>query len=71
MMGLGTGAAMMWGILFSSIGAGYFLYGKKQGRPVPLISGLALFIYPFFITNSYLIVAVGCVLTAIPYFVRT
>jgi hypothetical protein len=25
-------APLLWGILFGSIGMGYFIYGKKQGR---------------------------------------
>jgi hypothetical protein len=37
---------------------------------VPLICGLALMIYPYFIGNNYLLVGIGIVLTAIPYFFR-
>src|SRR3546814_5579929 len=41
-----TTATLLWGLLFGSIGLGYFLYGKKQARLVPLLCGLALMIYP-------------------------
>jgi len=63
-------ANLLWGLLFSSIGLGFFLYGKKQQRPVPLICGVALMIYPYFVPNTVALVVVGVVLTAIPYFYR-
>lgn len=63
-------ALLLWGILFSSIGLAFFIYGKKQGRMVPLISGLALMIYPYFVSNTYALVGIGTALVAVPYFVR-
>jgi len=65
-----SASSMLWGTLFGGIGLGYFIYGKKQGAIVPLITGILLSVYPFFVTNTYLIVLVGCLLIAIPYFVR-
>lgn len=61
---------LLWGILFGSIGFGFFLYGKKQKAIVPFATGIALFIFPYFISNVTLLVAVGAVLVALPYFVR-
>jgi len=61
---------LLWGLLFSSIGLGMFLYGKKQRVPAPLVCGIALMIYPYFVANLYLLVAIGVALTAIPYFFR-
>lgn len=63
-------ALLLWGILFSSIGLAFFIYGKKQGRMVPLISGLTLMIYPYFVSNTYVLVGIGVALVATPYFVR-
>ena len=63
-------ATLWWGLLFSSIGLGFFLYGKKQRSPIPMVCGLALMIYPYFIGNTLLLVAIGIALIAIPYFVR-
>ena len=60
----------MWGMLFGAIGFGLFLYGKKQKSVVPLIAGIALCVVPYFITNVYVLVMVGVILVAIPYFVR-
>jgi hypothetical protein len=63
-------AWLLWGLLFGSVGLGFFLYGKKQRAVVPLVCGLVLMIFPYFISNTILLVAIGIVLIAIPYFVR-
>ena len=62
---------LLWGLLFSSIGLGFFLYGKKQRAVVPLVCGLVLMIYPYFIPNVIALVAIGVVLTAVPYFFKS
>ena len=61
---------LLWGLLFSSIGLGFFLYGKKQRAVVPLVCGLVLMIYPYFIPNVIALVAIGVVLSAVPYFFK-
>ena len=58
------------GVIFGSVGLGYFLYGKKQRAVVPLVSGLALMVVPYFISNIVGLVVVGVVISAIPYFIR-
>lgn len=63
-------AVMLWGLLFGSIGIGFLVYAKQQRAVVPLVVGLALSIYPFFVSNVYALVLIGLVLTAIPYFIR-
>ena len=61
---------LIWGMLFGAIGLGFFVYGKRQRAVVPLCTGIALFIFPYFFTNVYWLVLTGIVLVAIPYFVR-
>jgi hypothetical protein len=39
----------------SLVGAGFFMYGKKQGRPPQIAFGVITAIYPYFITNPWLI----------------
>jgi hypothetical protein len=70
MFEMGSTAVLLWGLLFGSIGFGFFLYGKKQKAVVPIIAGIALCVVPYFIANVYVLVLVGLVLMAIPYFVR-
>ena len=65
-----TEASLFWGLIFGSIGFGFFLYGKKQRKPVPLACGIALMVYPYFIGSTLGMIAIGVVLMAIPYFVR-
>jgi len=61
---------LLWGLLFGSIGLGFFVYGKKQKAVVPMVCGLALMIFPYFISNTIVLVAIGAILIAVPYFVR-
>ena len=61
---------LLWGVLFSSIGVGFCIYGKRQQAPVPLLCGIGLVIYPYFIPNVLAVIAIGIVLCAIPYFFR-
>lgn len=61
---------LLWGVLFGSVGLGYFLYGKKQRAAVPLVCGIALMAFPYFIANTVVLVVVGIALAAVPYFVR-
>jgi predicted membrane protein len=61
---------ILWGVLFGAIGLGFSTYGKKQKAVVPLVCGLALMGAPYFISSTVLLVAVGAVLVAVPYFVR-
>ena len=63
-------SSLLWGLLFGSIGLGFLIYGRKQKAVVPLVCGLALIIFPYFVSNTGLLVAVGIVLVAIPYFIR-
>jgi predicted membrane protein len=65
-----SGSTLLWGLLFSSIGLGLFIYGRKQGAAVPLVCGLALIIYPYFVSNTYLLVGIGIALAALPYILR-
>lgn len=63
-------ASLLWGVLFGSVGFGFFLYGRKQKAVVPLICGLALMAFPYFISNVVLLVVIGVALIAVPYFVK-
>ena len=63
-------SSLLWGLLFGSIGLGFLIYGRKQRAVVPLICGLALMVFPYFVSNTLLLVIIGVVLMAIPYFFR-
>ncbi len=61
---------LIWGVIFGAIGLGFFTYGRRQKSVVPLLVGIVLFIFPYFVPNVYALVAVGAILVAIPYFVK-
>ncbi len=61
---------LIWGMLFGSVGLGFFVYGKKQKAVVPLISGIALMVFAYVVSNVYILVIVGIVFVVIPYFIR-
>jgi len=61
---------MIWSVLFGGIGLGFFLYGKKQRAVVPLFTGVALFVFPYFVSSLTMLLIVGVALIALPYFVR-
>jgi hypothetical protein len=61
---------LIWGTLFGAVGLGFVTYGRKQKAVVPLITGVALFVLPFFIANIYLLAIMGIFLVVLPFFVR-
>ncbi len=61
---------MLWALLFSSIGLGYFIYGRKQDNKVVLWSGVGLMVYPYFFNNVYWIVGVGLGLALLPKIIK-
>jgi hypothetical protein len=67
---MGSAATLYWGMLFGAIGLGFLVYGRKQRAAVPLVVGLALIAFPYFVTNTILLVVIGILLMAVPYFVR-
>jgi hypothetical protein len=64
------GNLLMASMLFGTIGLGMLIYGKKAGRLVPLIAGLALLTIPYVIPNLLILSIVCCILTALPWVVR-
>jgi hypothetical protein len=63
-----TTSSLLFAMLFGSIGFGYFIYGKKQQRFAALLAGLALIIFPYFVSNTYALVVAGLGLMAVPFF---
>jgi hypothetical protein len=63
-------SSLLWGLLWGTIGMGFFVYGKKQQEPIPLVCGLALMVFPYFVSNPYLVAVIGIALVAIPWFTR-
>jgi hypothetical protein len=62
-----NGTSLMIGIFTGAIGAGYFMYGKRQAKFVPLIAGMLLCVYPYFVEGVLWLVLVGVALMAAPF----
>jgi len=67
---MGGSATLWWGLLFGSIGMGYFIYGKKQQNLTALVAGIALMALPYFVSNGLLVLLIGLLLMAVPYVQR-
>jgi hypothetical protein len=63
-------STLMWGVIFGSIGLGFFVYGKKQKAIIPFISGIGLMVIPYFISNVFILVTTGIVFVAFPFFIK-
>jgi hypothetical protein len=55
-------AALFGALLFGAIGLGVFIYGRRMVLWKPMVVGIALMSYPYFIAQTWLIYAIGCVL---------
>ena len=67
---LPSAAELFASILFSTIGFAAFMYGKKSAHFQPMLVGVALMIYPYFISGTALLYGVGIVLCAALYWWR-
>lgn len=57
-------------LVFSSIGLGYFIYGKKQKHKIIYYSGIGLMVFPYGVTNPAAMIALGLLLMALPKLLR-
>ena len=65
-----TQASLWLGMLFGAIGLGFFVYGRRQRAPIPLVCGIGLMVFPYFVSIGWWMVGIGAALMAVPYFVR-
>jgi len=63
-------ALLFWGFVFSMIGLGFFMYGKRQQVFMPIISGLSLMIFPYFVSGLPVLFVVSLILIALPWVIR-
>ena len=64
-------AELVLGLVFGSIGVGYFIYGRRQGTFMPFVSGLALMAFPYFVEGALATVLVGLVIASLPFVIKT
>jgi hypothetical protein len=57
-------------VIFGLVGFAAFRYGRKNSEPRPLFIGVALMAYGYFVTNPWVSLAIGSVLTLALFFPR-
>ena len=65
-----SGLNLFVGLLFSSVGFVGFIYGKRMSLWKPMLVGIALMAYPYFIESTALICALGLLGTAALFLLR-
>ncbi len=65
--GFSAGAIIV-AVLFSLVGFAAFRYGKRNGEPRQLFLGIALMAYGYFVSNAWLSLSIGALLTILLFF---
>ncbi len=65
-----SSATLLWSLFFGSFGLGYLMYGRKQKKLMPVISGVLLMAFPYFVSSPVMLVIIGLTLMAMPFFVK-
>jgi hypothetical protein len=69
MFGLST-ANLIGNFLFGSVGFVAFIYGKRMNLWKPMLCGIGLMVYPYFIGDTVIMYAIGVVGSAALIFMR-
>jgi hypothetical protein len=65
----GVAATILFAILTSALGMAYMIYGKRQAKFAPLIAGLGLCFYTYFVDGWLWLGLIGAALAALPFVV--
>lgn len=58
---------LFFGVITGAFGVAYIVYGKRQTKLAPVIAGVLLCIYPYFIESWLWLGVVGALLLAAPF----
>lgn len=62
--------SILLGLVFGSIGLGYFIYGKRRKNPAIRYSGLALMVFPYFVEGHGATLIIGLALMFAPLLIE-
>jgi hypothetical protein len=62
--------SLLSGIVLGSLGMGYFIYGKRQGRIVALCCGILLCGLPYLMDSQLLLWLLSLPVMLLPWFIR-
>lgn len=60
-------AKLFFWIVTGALGAAYMVYGKRQTKLAPVISGLLLCVYTYFVDSWLWLCVIGACLLAAPF----
>ncbi len=58
------------GLIFGSVGMGYLIYGRKQKHGIALLSGVALCVLPYLVSDLLFLTLIGVGVLALPFFYK-
>ena len=62
-----SGVSLYMTMIWGAIGAGYFIFGKKQSRFTFLLCGVGLMAFPFFVSDLTFSIILGLGMTLAPF----
>jgi hypothetical protein len=69
-MSFDFGPTFLWSLVLGTVGLGYFMYGKKLQKAVPLGCGLVLMVFPYFVEDTTWLAVIGGTLSVVPWIVK-
>ena len=57
------------GMIISTVGVGYVMYGRRQTKFAPVIAGVVLCIYPYFVDDWVWLIVIGVPLVVAPFLI--
>ncbi len=63
-------AALFGSLIFGVVGIAAFRYGKRSALLVPMILGIVLMGFPYFVPQTWLLYTIGAALTLAVWFFR-
>jgi hypothetical protein len=61
--------SLVFGIVSGALGVAYIVYGKRQTKFVPLMAGIALCVYTYFLDNWVWLCIIGALLLVAPFLI--
>jgi hypothetical protein len=65
-----SAANLIGGFVFGGIGFVAFIYGKRMNLWKPMLLGIALMVYPYFINDDKIMIVIGLFGSTALFFVR-
>lgn len=60
-------SSLIAGFVVSGVGFVFFNYGRKMGRPIHVVTGLLLMVYPYFVPTVWIMLVIGALVCALNY----